>query len=236
MLLQLSKKAVSCAVVGMLLIALTPFVFAQVAAKLKQTNFEDGTGQHWVWLPAGTLKVRIGEPFPVRGPNGGAMVMKLPWAIIRPESSVAQLPASQQQPMAPAGDLGAGLREVLRKKVGATLIKARGRRLAEVSPGSPAYLLFYEYQQNGTTYTAMGYFAALDYGPDQPFWQLYSSAMVAPKEQFAKLAPTMIQMWKSWRPNGQPPTEGSSSAIFDKVMKDHRASYDQIQKEFREQL
>ncbi|MBC7805187.1 MAG: hypothetical protein H7145_03455 [Akkermansiaceae bacterium] len=31
-------------------------------------------------------------------------------------------------------------------------------------------------------------------GPGQPIWQLYSSSVVAPTVQFAKLAPTMLAL------------------------------------------
>ena len=89
----------------------------------------------------------------------------------------------------------------------------------------------YEYTQNGKQLTGLGYFAALNYGGDQAFWQLYSSAIVAPTKNFAAMAPTMVRMWLSWKPNGLPPKEGSSSAIFDDILKDRQLSYEKIQKE-----
>jgi hypothetical protein len=47
---------------------------------------------------------------------------------------------------------------------------------------------------------------------------------------------TMLSMWRSWHPNGEEPLEGSSSAIFDKIMKQKRLSQEIIQEQFREQL
>lgn len=76
----------------------------------------------------------------------------------------------------------------------------------------------------GKTYAVVGYFAALVY-PGAPLWQLYSSAVLAPKARFVKQLPTLMAVWKSWHPNGHNPAEGSHSAEMDK-----------IQRQFREQL
>lgn len=204
------------------------------AQGLKQTPFDDGTGS--VGLPAGW---RLGGAYHGQvqclGPNGAATVFGFPWTVLRPDSSVAQLPGAATTPVADPRDIAGAIRQILAKKTGGTLRGVRGTRAAGPN-GAPAYLLFYEHDQDGKRYAAYGYFAALDYGPGQPVWQLYSSAVVAPKAQFAQMLPTMLRIWKSWRPNGQPPREGSASAIFDKAMEKHRLSYDEIQRQFREQL
>ncbi|MBC8136960.1 MAG: hypothetical protein H8F28_13840 [Fibrella sp.] len=202
--------------------------------KLKTTPFPDGTGSIGLapgWHIDNAYRGAVG----CVGPNGAVVILKLPYVILRPESGVAQLPGAAQQPIARAGDIVGALRALLAKN-GGVLGKVRGKRLASLDSGAPAYLLHYEFKQNGKAWTAIGYFATLDYGPDQPMWQLYSSAVAAPTAQFAKTAPAMLAMWKSWRPNGNKPGEGSSSAVFDEILKDRKASYEEIQKKFREQL
>jgi hypothetical protein len=230
------KTITALLTVGVMLLSAVPASPAGQGGKVKltQTNFPDGTGSIGL-APGWHLEGAYRGGVHAKGPNETNVVMKLPWVIMRPESSVAQLPASAQQPMARAGDIPGALREVLKKKSGGTLKSLRGRKLGG-GGGIPAYLLFYEYTYNGRLYSAMGYFAVLDYGSDQPFWQLYSSAVVAPKTEFAKAFPTMMAIWKSWRPNGEEPKEGSASQIFDKALAQHKASYERIQQEFREQL
>ena len=200
------------------------------AQVLKQTAFDDGTGSIGLapgWHIDGANKGSV----QCVGPNGAAVVLKVPWVILRPESSLNNLPDAQNAPRAPAGDIVAALREVLGKKVGATLKTVRMRRTGTVSSGTPAYTIFYEFTQNGKAMTGLGFFAALDYGSGQPFWQLYSSAMVAPTKNFAQAAPTMVKMWRSWKPNGLPPKEGSTSEIFDKIVAGRQLSYEKIQNE-----
>lgn len=202
--------------------------------KLKTTPFPDGTGSIGV-APGWHIDNAYRGSVACTGPNGAVVILKLPYVILRPESGVAQLPGAAQQPIARAGDIVGALRAIMTKN-GGVLGKVRGKRLASLESGAPAYLLHYEFKQNGKSWTAIGYFATLDYGPDQPMWQLYSSAVAAPTAQFVKTAPTMLAMWKSWRPNGNKPSEGSISATFDDILKDRKASYEEIQKKFREQL
>ena len=198
------------------MIALPVAAFAVLApaysqnVTLKETPFPDGTGSIGLapgWKLAGAYR---GSP-QCLGPDGSAIALGLPWAMIRPDSSLTSLPAAQQSPIASPNDLVGAVREVLAKKVQATLKSVRMRPAPSPNPGSPAAYLFYEYVQNGRTYTALGYFTALDYGPENP-WQLYSSAVVAPKEKFTKNIRAMMAMWKSWKPNGQAQMAGSESA------------------------
>lgn len=200
------------------------------AQTLKPTPFNDGTGSIGL-APGWTINGAYKGAVQCDGPNGAAVILKMPWTIMRPESSLNGLPAAQDQPNARAGDLAGALREVMRKKGGATLKNVRMSRAGNVSPGTPAFILMYEYVQNGKQMTGLGYFAAPDYGPSQPFWQLYSSAIVAPTKNFAQMAPTMVKMWRSWKPNGAAPKEGSSSAIFDDILKDRQIRYEKIQNE-----
>ena len=200
------------------------------AQTLKQTAFSDGTGSIGLapgWRIDGANKGSV----QCLGPNGAAVILKVPWVILRPESSLNDLSSAENSPVAPAGDVPAALREIMKKKVGATLKNMRMRRAASAPGGPPAYVILYEFSQNGKALTGLGYFAALDYGSSQPFWQLYSSAIVAPTKTFAQAAPTMVKMWRSWKPNGLPPKEGSTSAIFDKIVSDRQLSYQKIQNE-----
>ena len=200
------------------------------AQTLKQTQFEDGTGSIGV-APGWHVDGANHGSVQCLGPNGAAVVLKVPWTIMLPNSSLSGFDGAQAQPTAPAGDVVTALREMIAKKIGATLKSVRMSRAKDVSPGSPAYILMYEYTQNEKQMTGLGYFASLNYGGGQAFWQLYSSAIVAPTKNFAAMAPTMIRMWRSWKPNGLPPKEGSSSAIFDDILKDRQLSYEKIQKE-----
>lgn len=208
-------------------------VYAQ-NVKLKTTPFPDGTGSIGI-APGWRLDSAYNGGVGCVGPNGAVVILKLPYVILRPESGVAQLPGAAQQPIARAGDISGALRAIMAKN-GDVLGRVRGKRIAGPASGAPAYLLNYEFKHNGQSWTAIGYFATLDYGSSQPMWQLYSSAVAAPTAQFTKTAPAMLAMWKSWRPNGQKPSEGSTSAIFDEILKDRKVSFDEIQRQFREQL
>ena len=208
-------------------------VYAQ-NGKLKTTAFPDGTGSIGL-APGWHIDNAYRGAVACAGPNGAVVILKMPYVILRPESSVAQLPGAAQQPIARAGDIVGALRAIMVKN-GGVLGKVRGKRLQSLDSGAPAYLLHYEFKQGGKQWTAIGYFATLDYGSSQPMWQLYSSAVAAPTTQFTKTAPAMLAMWKSWRPNGNKPSEGSTSAVFDDILKDRKASYEEIQKKFREQL
>ena len=222
----LSVCAAGAAVFGILGAAVPP----SYAQNLKQTNFNDGTGSIGLapgWQLDGVYRGAV----QCVGPNGAAVVLKMPWVIMRPESSLNNLSAAQTTPTARAGDIAGALREIMQKKIGATLKNVRGKKAPSAPGGPPAYLLMYEYVQNGQPMTGLGYFAVLDYGPSQPFWQLYSSAIVAPTKSFTQAAPTMVKIWRSWKPNGLPPHEGSSSAIFDDILQDRQLRYEKIQNE-----
>ena len=81
----------------------------------------------------------------------------------------------------------------------------------------------------------MGYFTTL-YTSGSPGWQLYSSYVVAPSEMFQQMVQTMVAMWSTWRPNGQEPREGSTSAMWDRILQERQLSHEFWQREFREQL
>jgi hypothetical protein len=205
------------------------------AQKLKQKQFEDGTGS--IGLANGwTFQGAYRGSAQCSGPDGAIVAVGVPWTILRPDSSVAGLPAAGQTPIAQVGDLIGALREVLGKKAGAQLISVRTRPAAAPNPGVPAVYAMYEYQYQGKTYAALSYLTALDYGSGSPAWQLYASAVIAPKAQFTKMLPTMMAMWKSWRPNGNAPLAGSESAKIDAIIRDKYKSLDAIQKEFRKLL
>lgn len=229
-------KSLAIAAAALLLVgAKSVSAAGQQAPRLKQTDFPDGTGS--VGLPNGwQLGGAYRGSVQCTGPNGSGVVLGMPWTILRPDSSVAALPASGQTPMARTGDLATALREVVHKSVHCQLKSVRSRQAPSIFPGVPAVYYLYDYVQNGKTITALGYFTALDYGPSTPSWQLYSSAVAAPKEHFVKLLPTMLAIWKSWRPNGQAPKAGSESAKLDEILKGRRESFEKIQEEFRKLL
>ena len=120
-------------------------------------------------------------------------------------------------------------------KTGGQITNLRARPAPASFPGVAAFYVFYQFTASGTAYTAIGYFTSIVY-PATDFWQLYTSAIVAPTPKFAKLAPTMTAMWGSWRPNGQLPSAGSESAQVDKIVKASNANMDRIQAEFRQNL
>lgn len=210
-------------------------VLAQQGAELRTTQLRDGTGT--VGLPAGwEITDSYRGSVTCTGPNQvGAVVLKMPWTILDPNSAAAAV-GGAEHPVARSGDITGALREIVRKRAGGTLRSLRGNRTTGPNPNTPGFHLLYEYTQNGQSMTGLGYFTVLDYGPNQPAWQLYSSAVVAPTNRFAAMLPTMLRIWRSWRPNGLPPVEGSTSALFDRILKDRQLSYEEIQKEFREQL
>lgn len=199
------------------------------AQALRQVNFPDGTGS--VGLPAGRQLVSAYRgSVTVSGPGGAAVILGLPWAMIHPGSSLTSLPPAQSSPIAPPENLALALTEVLAKRFGARLTGLRGQPLE-----GPAYLLMYDFVQNGTAMTGLGYFAPLKYAGSD-LWQLYSSSIVAPRAQFAQLAPGMMNIWKSWKPNGQAPLEGSASAKLDRALRQSQGHFEAIQQQFRKLL
>lgn len=230
--LRMPLAVIICAIVAM--IAAAP-VFAQKAAKLKQTQFGDGTGS--IGIPAGwKLAGAYRGSAQCEGPGGALVALGVPWTILLPGSAAAETPAGAQHPTARSGDLIGALREVIVKLGNATLKSVRTRPAPPAVPGAPAVYALYEYVQNGKRYVALSYLTALDYGGGSPAWQLYASAVIAPKDKFTKLLPTMMAMWKSWRPNGKAPLAGSESAKVDAIIRDRYNSLDKIQKQFREEL
>jgi hypothetical protein len=206
----------------------------KTAVKLTQKEFEDGTGSIGV-APGWRYESAYRGTVQCLGPNNAAVVLGFPWTVTRPDSEVAQF-VGPDQPMAAVGDIPNALREVLAKKVRATLKSLRSQSAPPAIDGVPAYYMLYEYVQDGKTFVALGYLTTLNYGPSSPSWTLYASAVVAPKDQFMKQLPTMLAMWKSWRPNGSNPRAGSESAKFDKMLNDRIESFEKMQAEFRKLL
>jgi hypothetical protein len=204
------------------------------AQALKQTSFPDGTGSIGLgngWTLNGAYR---GSPH-CQGPDGCHVILGLPWAIVPPDSSLRSLPSVAQSPIASPNDLVGALVEVLTKRSKARVLSVRMRPAPSPTPGAPAAYLLYEYVRDGQTFVGIGYFTPLVYGPGDP-WQLYSSAVIAPKDKFTKHIKTMMAMWKSWRPNGKPPLAGSESARIDEAIRDSYDSFAEIQKEFRKLL
>ena len=196
-------------------------------------TFPDGTGS--ITVPAGwQIASSYRGSVDVRSTAGAAVVLGLPYSIIDPNSGIAALPASANTAMARPGDVGTALRQVLRNS-GGQLTSLRARAAPSSFPGVPAYYVLYQFNAIGKAFTAIGYFTSIVY-PGTDFWQLYSSAIVAPSAIFAKNVSTMSRMWASWRPNGQPPTAGSEGDQIDKLVKASNARMDRIQTEFRETL
>jgi hypothetical protein len=213
------------------------FIAASPAAAqgLRQTPFDDGTGS--IGLPPGwQINNAYRGSVTCIGPNGGIVVLGMPWTIVdADDTQIRTLPSVRQQPMARVGDIVNGWREVLLKRFGARLLGVRGNRTTGFARGVPAYHLLYVFEQNGVRYMGMGYFTAL-YTQGTPAWQLYSSYVVASSETFQQTVQTMVSMWSTWRPNGQEPREGSTSAMWDRILRERRLSYEFWQQEFREQL
>ena len=227
-----ARSFFNIAILGAIFLSAALAVSAQ---DLTRTNFEDGTGS--IGLPPGW---RIDNAYrgsvTCVGPNGAAVILKMPWVIVNPLSSVATLPTASQYPVVRRGDIIGALREVLKKYTSSRLLSVRGAVAPGHSAGVPAYYLMYEFEQNGVRKTGLGYFTPLDYGASSPVWELYSSAVIAPSDQFDEMVQPMLRMWRSWRPNGQEPREGSDSALFDKIMEENRLSNEFWRRQMREVL
>lgn len=200
---------------------------------LRPTRFPDGTGS--IGLPAGwDIESANRGQVQVGNGKGDLLVLGMPWAVLRP----GQLPGLSTETVANArtGDLRTALAQVLAKNTGSRLLSVRGRPAPSAQRGTPAAFLLYEFSSNGQVFTGLGYFATLDYGPSSPSWQLYSSAVIAPKARFTKSLPTMMAIWRSWKTNGADPLRGSQSEQLDKILQGRRDSYQKIQEQFRERL
>ena len=200
------------------------------AQSLKQTNFEDGTGS--VGLPAGW---RIIEAYhgTVSCAKQADMSVRfgMPWVIDRPDSSISQFAASSHVPVAPIGDLPDAIRGIL-GIIGAHLVSLRSRPAPAAFPGVPAYYLIYRFTQGKNDYTGLGYFTTINPSMGSPYWNMYSSAVIARTSLFMKSLPTMMSMWRSWRPNGQKPKAGSESAVIDEMIAHTKNTYDQLNAKF----
>lgn len=214
--------------------ALVETAFAAQGIKLRETPFEDRTGS--IGLPAGwSIESAYRGQVQAGTGKGDFVVLGMPWAILKPDR-LQDLPAARTTPNARPGDLVRALGEVLVKNNRSRLLSVRSRQAPSIQNGVPAAYLLYEFSTGGVTYTALGYFTTLDYGPSSPTWQLYCSVVFCPKARFTKTLPTMLAVWKSWRVNGADPAFGSQSAALDKILQGRRDSYDKIQEQFRKNL
>lgn len=210
-------------------------VSAPVAAQqLRQTQFEDGTGS--IGLPPGwrITQAYRGSVVCV-GPNGEGVILGRSWFVIPVGTALPG--TSPNQPTARPGDIVGAWREVLFKNLGgARLTGLQGRPAPSAVPGAPAaHLLFNFAEPGGRSTTGFGYFSSM-YQPGNAIIQLYSSYFVAPSDRFNQTAQLMTSMWRSWRPNGQEPLEGSSSAMWDRILRERQITFDFWTRLMREQL
>jgi hypothetical protein len=217
-------------------------------AKLTTKEFPDGTGT--IGLPEGW---RFVESY--RGtvkcisPARQLVTMGMGYVISRPDHPNHQfarevgIPTSA--PFARDGDLAGALRGVLEKSNN-KLISLRSRPAPSGLPGVPAAYYLYELEAEGKRYMALGYFSAI-ITDDQtlPYWQLYVSVVMAPKESFMKDLPTLMAIWNSWRPNGQKPKPGSDGAMIDatiagdlkrrrETLAEQQAAFDRMNEKFKQ--
>jgi hypothetical protein len=211
--------------------------------KLKTTEFPDGTGTIGLppgWKIDGSYRGRVG----CKGPNGSAVVMGFPWIVRRPDVDLPDVPGALPVARARVGDTATALREVLKNNK-ATLTSLKSRPAPSGLEGVPAVYYLYEYQRDGKTTVGLGYFSTIYGGEPLPYWELYSSAMLAPKERFMKELPTLLAVYNSWRPNGKKPREGSDGAMWDAViernqkmradsLKSQQEAFDRMNAKFRD--
>lgn len=216
------------------------------AQKLKTTELPDGTGT--IGMPAGWVfeGAYRGTVF-CRGPQGSRVVMGHGYVISRPDHPAHQMGIPTGAPFARDGDLVAALKGVL-QKADNRLISLRTLEAPPSAPGVPAVYYLYELEAKGKRYSALGYFTTIaDNDGTLPYWQLYCSAVMAPKENFIKELPTLMAMWNSWRPNGAKPKAGSEGAMIDAViadstrrraqtLKEQQEMYDRMNARFKETL
>ena len=201
------------------------------AQHLRQTSFADGTGS--VGLPAG-WKIVEGYHGTVFCTKQTDMCVRfgMPWVVDHPGR---QMPAPYKIPIAPVGDLPGAVRAVLGTG-GSRLISLRSRPAPPSFPGVPASYFLYRFVQGGSEYTALGYFTTINPGGDSPYWSLYSSAVIARTPLFVKSLPTLMAMWRSWRPNGQTPRAGSQSAVIDEEIKHSKDSFAKFSEKFDQNI
>ena len=161
---------------------------ASASTPVPATSFPDGTGS--ITVPAGwQIASSYRGSVDVRSNAGAAVVLGLPYSIIDPNSGIAALPGSTTTAVARPGDVGTAIRQVL-LKTGGQLTSLRARTAPASFPGVPAFYVLYQFNSGGKAFTAIGYLTSIVY-PGTDFWQLYSSAIVAPTTIFAKTVPTM---------------------------------------------
>ena len=217
---------------------------AQPAApKLTTKEFPDGTGT--IGLPAdwkidGSYR---GTVF-CDGPSREKAIMGMAFVIGRPNHPANNQGIPYNGPMGRDGDLIGALKAVLAKN-GTKLISLRTREAPSPAPGTPATYFLYEMESKGVRSIALGYFSAImDNDQTLPYWQLYSSAVMAPKETFMKEFPTLMAVWDSYRPNGKKPREGSDGAMIDaaisenlklrrQTLKEQQDAFDRMNERFK---
>jgi hypothetical protein len=184
---------------------------------LTTKEFPDGTGT--IGLPAGwSIEGSYRGTVGCNGPSSQKAIMGMAFIIGRPDHPNNNLGIPYNGPMGRDGDLVGALRAVLEKN-GTRLISLRSRPAPSPSPGIPAAYFLYEMESNGKRTTALGYFSAIiDQTQTLGYWELYSSAVMAPKETFVKEFPTLMAIFDSYRPNGKKPKQGSDGAMMDEAI------------------
>jgi hypothetical protein len=190
---------------------------AAPAVSLTTKEFPDGTGT--IGLPAGwSIEGSYRGTVGCNGPESQKAIMGMAFIIGRPDHPNNNLGIPYNGPMGRDGDLAGALRAVL-EKGGTRLISLRSREARSPEPGIPAAYFLYEMEYKGKRTTALGYFSAIiDRTQTLGYWQLYSSAVIAPKETFVKEFPTLMAIFDSYRPNGKKPKEGSDGAMIDEAI------------------
>lgn len=213
------------------------------APKLTTKEFPDGTGS--IGLPAdwkidGSYR---GTVF-CDGPSREKAIMGMAFVIGRPDHPAHNQGIPYNGPMGRDGDLVGALKAVLAKN-GTKVISLRMREAPSPSPGIPAAYFLYEMESKGNRSIALGYFSAImESDQTLPYWQLYSSAVMAPKETFMKELPTLIAIWESYRPNGKKPRDGSDGALIDaaisenlklrrQTLKEQQDAFDRMNERFK---
>ncbi len=192
-----------------------PAAAQQPAAKLTTQEFPDGTGT--IGLPTGwrIIDSYRGTVYCL-GPKGQLVKQGSALVIARPDHPANNMGIPSSAPLARDGDLVGALQGVL-QKANNKLISLRSRPAPSPRPGIPAAYFLYELEDaNGKRMVAMGYFSALmESDQTLPYWQLYVSVVMAPKEIFMQELPTLLAIQDTYRPNGLAPREGSNGAMID---------------------
>ncbi|MBB6053689.1 hypothetical protein [Armatimonas rosea] len=185
---------------------------------LTTKEFPDGTGT--IGLPAGwSIEGSYRGTVGCNGPESQKAIMGMAFVIGRPNHPANNQGIPYSGPMGRDGDLAGALKAVLEKS-GTRLLSLRTREAPSPAPGIPAAFFLYEMESKGKRTMALGYFSAIiDETQTLPYWQLYSSAVIAPKATFIKEFGTLMAIYGSYRPNGKAPREGSDGALIDEAIK-----------------